>query len=129
MINITTILFCLIFINSFSQNITPNISLNPFSNNKITPFFLVDGTSFPAPQTELMTKIEKQFKIKNINPPEATINDWEKILKVVGTVVRKDSTSLHCLISEKNYATFSFINNYLSSFCEYYDDGKPPKKE
>ena len=127
--NFTTILFCLISINSFSQNIIQNKSLNPFFNKRLTPIFLVEGLSVPAPPTELMVKVERQFKDRNIDPTEATINDWEKILKKVGTVIRKDSTSLHCSISEKNYATFSFINNYLSSFCEYYDDGKPKKKD
>ncbi len=127
--NFTTILFCLISINSFSQNIIPIKSLDPFFNKRITPIFLVDGLSVPAQPTELMVRIEKQFKEKNINPTEATINDWEKILKEVGKVFKKDSTSLHCSISNKNYATFSFVNNYLFSFCEYYDDGKPEKND
>lgn len=127
--NIVIFLFCLISINSFSQDIIPNKSLDTFLNKRVTPFFLVEGLSVPAPPTELMVKVEKQFKVKNINPSEATINDWEKILKEVGTVIRKDSILLHCSISEKNYATFSFVNNYLVSFCEYYDDGKPEKKD
>jgi hypothetical protein len=126
--NCITILFCLIYSNSFSQNVIPNKSLDPFFNKRITPIFLVEGLSVPAPPTELMVKVQKQFKEKNINRSEATINDWEKVLREVGTVIRRDNTLLSCSISEKNYANFSFINNYLTSFCEYFDDGKPTKK-
>lgn len=57
--NLTTILFCLISFYSFSQNVTPNKSLDPFFNKKSTPIFLVEGLPVPAPPTELMTKIEK----------------------------------------------------------------------
>ena len=126
--NITTILFCLILINSFSQNIVPNESLNPFliKNSK---YDFENGILVFQPLSDIIGKAEKSFKEKNIEPTKATINDWEIVLKGIGKVFRNENTLLRCSISDKNYITFSFVNNYLFSFCEYYDDGKPEKKD
>ena len=76
-----------------------------------------------------MSKVEKSFKEKNVGPLKATINDWEIALKGIGKVFRKENTFLSCSISDKNFVQLSFINNYLFSFCETKDDGKPDKKE
>ena len=126
--NIITILFCLISIGSFSQNIVINESLNPFLQNNST-FDFEKGMVVSQPKSEWMSKVEKSFKEKNVGPLKATINDWEIALKGIGKVFRKENTFLSCSISDKNFVQLSFINNYLFSFCETKDDGKPDKKE
>jgi hypothetical protein len=100
--NISILLFYLISIDSFSQNFIPNKSLNPFFENNPT-FDFGKGRLVFQPLSELMSKAEKSFKEKNIEPTKATINDWEVVLKEIGEVLRKENTFLSCSISDKNF--------------------------
>ena len=115
------ILFSLTSFGSTAQNIVLKKSLNPFVEYHPTPNY-AKGTLEFQPLSKLLAQAENLFKEKKINPIEATINDWNVILKEVGTVIRKDDTFLSCSISDKSYIHLTFINNYLYSICESYDD-------
>ncbi len=125
---IIVVLFCIIAVNSFSQNIIPSESLNPFLENNAT-FDFEKGRLVFQPLSELILKAEKSFKEKHIEPTKAIINDWEVVLKEIGRVLRKENTFLSCSISDKNFVHLSFVNDYLFSFCETKDDEKPKKKD
>jgi methanogenic corrinoid protein MtbC1 len=102
--------------------------LNPFTEHNST-FDFEKGKLVFQPLSELMSKAEKSFKERNIEPTKATISDWEVVLKEIGKIFRKGDTFLSCTVSDKNFVHLSFVNDYLFSFCETKDDGKSEKKD